>query len=488
MIKESVYLGALVHDIGKLIERSKKYNLEEKVSDIRYAHAKYSHFFLNVLSNNIEWLKQYAQDIIDIAGYHHQPRNIQEKIVQLADWLASSEREKDEKNITLYNKVPLRSIFPEIFGNDRTPKFYELKPFNFNNIFPVEKEDLEISAEQYKQLLEIVEREFKRVQDKEDILFLLETYFSFIPAQTTKHNPDISLFDHLKLTAAIALCLYYQEERDLLTDDKIQTYLKHLFEMLTIEKKEGKIKSLEYGKKHLNDEHFVLIHGDLSGIQNYIFDIPSKGAGKSLKGRSVYLIILMEAISNYIVENLGLEKANIIYNGGGNFYILAPSCMENKICELRKNVNEILFEVHKNKLTCNIGFTKIKLFEFKDFKNAWKRAANETAKLKMKKFSNIWEEKYDEFFEPKLIIENNKFCSICHSTDNIKEDAETGQKLCSLCYSFEKLTDLVKNAKYIIISKNYTKEHRSAFRLRLFRGQNIRRFCAAVHSGGATFD
>lgn len=70
------------------------------------------------------------------------------------------------------------------------------------------------------------------------------------------------------------------------------------------------------------DEHFMLIKGDVSGIQDFIFHIPSKGAAKSLKGHSVYIALLSDVITRYMVREMGLEDANILYNGGGNFYIL----------------------------------------------------------------------------------------------------------------------------------------------------------------------
>ena len=64
---------------------------------------------------------------------------------------------------------------------------------------------------------------------------------------------------------------------------------------------------------------FKLISGDISGIQNFIYTIPSKGALKSLRGRSFYLEILMEQIVDELLDALQLTRANLIYNGGGHF-------------------------------------------------------------------------------------------------------------------------------------------------------------------------
>ena len=41
--------------------------------------------------------------------------------------------------------------------------------------------------------------------------------------------------------------------------------------------------------------------------------------------------MLCEDIVHEIIKRLGLPKANILYSGGGNFYILAPNIEEAKI-------------------------------------------------------------------------------------------------------------------------------------------------------------
>ena len=437
LTKERIYLAALLHDIGKLIERSKVYEnkkVNEQFQKIKYSHARYTAFFLKSYLSKDDWINVDKDKLLKISSYHHNPESEEGRVIQFADWLASSERERDEENTSQYNTVQLRSIFGTL-NNEKIDKYYKLRELAFNNLLPVEKDEIQ-TREFYHDLSNKMIEEFRQVKSKDDLLFFLEKYFSFIPAQTTKSDPDISLFDHSKLTAAIAVCLFHQIQKEKLDDKKIKDYLKRITE-----------------KEQINDEQFIFINADLSGIQNYIFNIPSKGAAKSLKGRSIYLVLLMEAISEFIIRELDLERANIIYNGGGNFYILAPEVLEEKIKILRKEINRILFDVHKGQLFCNIGYTKIKLFEFGYFNNVWKRVSNETSKTKQKKLSDIWEDKYNEIFEPKEMIEQNNYCSVCHSTENVEQYDEN--RLCSLCHSFEDLTKNVSKANYEIFSETH---------------------------------
>lgn len=438
MKSEKLYLAALFHDIGKLIERSKRFEnkkVNQSNEDIKYSHARYTSFFLKEYLNSADWIKDDKEKLWELASFHHNPKSFEGRVIQFADWLASSERVEDEQNTTRYNHVQLRSIFGTLFEN-KTVEYYKLDNLSFDNLIPINPNP-ESTKHNYLSLSNDMIENFKRLRDKEDLLFYLEKYLSFVPAQTTGNDPDISLFDHCKLTAAIAVCLANEIENGQLNDDRLKKYLK------------------VYNTEKLQDEHFILINADLSGIQNYIFNIPSKGAAKSLKGRSIYLILLMESICNYIIDKLQLEKANIIYNGGGNFYILAPKNAESKISELRRDINKILFNHHKGKLICNIGFTTIKLYEFKDFKNVWRNASEATSKQKQKKISDFWDEDYENIFEPKNLILDGKYCSVCHSTKNVKEKkVEDGlQKICSLCESFESLTDSVFNAKTMDFEK-----------------------------------
>ncbi|MCF8222295.1 MAG: hypothetical protein K9J25_04050 [Bacteroidales bacterium] len=64
-----------------------------------------------------------------------------------------------------------------------------------------------------------------------------------------------------------------------------------------------------------------LVKGDLSGIQDFIFSIPSKGAARKLKARSQF--ITNKTLS--LAKRLKIMYPNHIelYIGGGNFYIFA---------------------------------------------------------------------------------------------------------------------------------------------------------------------
>lgn len=132
------------------------------------------------------------------------------------------------------------------------------------------------------------------------LLALLQQYGWCLPG----HSQDVTLFDHARLTSAIAVCLYhYHHHQTGLTVEAIQD--------------------------SAGAERFCLLVGDLSGIQEYIFDITTIGAGggvaRRLRARSFYLSILADVLSHQIAFRFKVPLGNVIMASGGKFYVLMPN-------------------------------------------------------------------------------------------------------------------------------------------------------------------
>jgi CRISPR-associated protein Csm1 len=93
---------------------------------------------------------------------------------------------------------------------------------------------------------------------------------------------------------------------------------------------------------------FLLVKGAISGIQKYIYhNIKAEQIGdaektaKRLRGRSFLVSFINQVIAEYLVEQLGLEQANVLFVGGGHFTLLLPEeqAVQDDLKELLKNVN-----------------------------------------------------------------------------------------------------------------------------------------------------
>jgi CRISPR-associated protein Csm1 len=76
---------------------------------------------------------------------------------------------------------------------------------------------------------------------------------------------------------------------------------------------------------------FILLKGDLSGIQKYIYgNIQPKRAGgmvniaKKLRGRSVLVSLLSDFLANVVLRELDLPVWHLMFAGGGHFNLLLP--------------------------------------------------------------------------------------------------------------------------------------------------------------------
>ncbi len=82
---------------------------------------------------------------------------------------------------------------------------------------------------------------------------------------------------------------------------------------------------------------YILIKGDVSGIQEFIFNVKSDKAAKQLKGRSFFIKLLIEVVMLHLFDKSGIQDSNIdkhkISVSGGNFVIKLPEENENIVAK-----------------------------------------------------------------------------------------------------------------------------------------------------------
>lgn len=231
------------------------------------------------------------------------------------------------------------------------------------------------------------------------------------------------------MTAALAVCLSEFPE------EKIKNLLeavKHDFA--------GKVSIDE--KNWLNEPIALLVGGDISGIQKFIYTLSSKGAARTLRGRSLYLQLLTEAILRYTLVELGLPYTNVIYSGGGHFYILAPISSSSKLIEIRKQISRKLLKHHGVSLYLAVGSTEVPGAGFKigHFPEYWDRMHAALGQAKQKRYSELGNELYPLVFQPRPHGGNQEnTCSVCgEETEHIapSSDENESEAICQMCASF----------------------------------------------------
>ncbi|MBC7362152.1 MAG: type III-A CRISPR-associated protein Cas10/Csm1 [Candidatus Aminicenantes bacterium] len=492
-------LASLLHDIGKFYQRTgakfdwrkegDNYDYENFTRKIRDGQStKYSHVHGAYTAKFFrEYLSQYDEAGV-IAACHHVPENaINErqkflaKLLTLADRMSSGERverEEDEESGKPAEE-PLTSIFSQIklegkegkgkkdFKENRASEIKEfytrLSPLDrtLNGFFPVDSRKEAFhnlsGQEAYKKLWNEFIKELNLLNKDEilsSIYYLLLKYTLAIPSAVYREKPDISLFHHLKSTAAIAACLYLlSEERGLREfESKIDNILRDINNLKTDEVSQALKKS-----SHLADKDFLLVGGDISGIQDFIYQITSENALKGLRGRSAYLQMISEILARKILLEFDLPEANLIYCGGGNFYLLVPKLRdsEDRLSRVQMEMDQILLRAHKGKVAAILSWIPVSYENFfLDFASLWQDLGCSLSLSKRRKFASLLASENPEQFREFVLGPfdqggERKGCSICG------EEIEPAQETCSFCDSLISFSnDLVKAVAILIKSED----------------------------------
>lgn len=500
---EALKIGALLHDIGKWYKIVKN---DEEDSHIEYGckfvedcYNKNKILPVNLDNDDITAIKK-------LVSNHHSDDAINKdnyllEILKISDALSNGELIPYKKGDTDYFKE-LPSIFENIDISDKEKnnekkykdynecKKYKISPLKINNetIFPVDDKYIK----DYPNNIDISDESFER--NFENLLLFIQKYTWCVPSTFSreygnkKYVPDVSLYDHLKTTCAIACCLYKNKNID---EEYIENLLNNLEnesskikeirdkynekidntkdddkKKIIVQEKIKEIKELlKNDIKYSNKNIFSLIHGDISGVQDFIFNITSKGANKSLKGRSFYLDFLTELCAKYVVQKLELSLANILFYGGGHFYILSYKVNEEKTEEFKeksnnsksfniedfeKEINDILFKKFGADLYVAIGKVDLRPIDFLmdcmdentkiGIPYKWKECAEATSKRKMRKFGY----KGMDLFEAEGSGDENKRCQVCKNESDKLYTLDDNTKICKNCASFMGITKFLK--------------------------------------------
>ncbi|MEL7120916.1 MAG: hypothetical protein AAFO07_15800 [Bacteroidota bacterium] len=223
--------------------------------------------------------------------------------------------------------VCLQSIFANIDAKemqctDPEKTFFDQQSIGFNaTFFPTATPKANDLSTNWKSDLGKISLSSVTDSEKGDrLLSLLFKYGSFLPSH---YEADVSLYDHARIKAALAVCL-------------------------------------------ANGEDFLLVHGGVSGIQKYLYDVIRRRAAKLLKGRSFYLKLLLDSVILRLITDLGIFRANVLYSSGGNFALLVPASLEDQLKELEDQIAINLFNEHQMSLSFEMAWSPLSQQQIKD--------------------------------------------------------------------------------------------------------------------------
>ncbi len=502
--RDVLYLAALLHDIGKFYQRADDSfnNKQSQLSDYSkqlandicplsdngkfgYQHVVWTNEFFERVGLKLKQIPNYIGNVCEtsnenclanLACNHHKPQTEVQAIITMADWWSAGidrrdaiEKEEAEDKVskinwgkTRYKHIPLYSIFNTI--KDGNAKYaFPLEQLDITGReFPMEISSVDdgLSQEKYKILWDKFIRDFDKLPTDsmhgftESLVYLLKKFTWCIPSNTMD-MANVSLFDHLKTTAAFADCLYvYYLENEV--DFKWSNSNKKLT---------------------LNEEKYpvILLGCDISGIQKFIYNIASRKAATSLKGRSFYLQLMIDSIIQRFIlhDDIKATVGHVVYSSGGKFYMLLPNTakVQKAINEITAEIEKDIWSEHKGQLIVNIesvafayrnnsneiDFVGAKPGE-KDLGKLWKKLADKLVEKKNKKFSNVIINNFNDFFEPN---ENGGDVKVCAVTGeelkkgDYQEIKDTDTIISNVVNEQIKLGETLKDVDYLITYKGH---------------------------------
>ena len=432
-----VAYGALLHDIGKFYQRTyEKSDLSKRELETTRYHKNgnyYSHLHSGYTSRFLNKYLEMNNEFEKLTSEHHHIDESEHflNIIKKADQIASAIDRQDElKDNEAENKkgsfitARLYSVLSEVhFGKEKNDNsIFSLSTRDQMNIPDANfvRKSLKESVDEYKTLFdEFADEIEKNIYLKKRVNFiaynymynLLNKYLVTVPASTYGGvKSAVSLFDHLKISSAIASCLY----------DKT-CYEQEMFYMLEI---------------------------DVSGIQSFIYQVvegsgTKPGLSKALRGRSILVGLITNAISYAFLNEFGLTVSNILFNTGGGSMILLPynQSIEKRVMDLSKKIRKSLFDFFQTDITFVNAMLPVNKKELETFQTD---KAIELKSLlgrnKMRKYQDIIDDA-DFFFDK---IDFNSKCNTCGRISKSEQ--------CFICKMVEKISQIyTKNESFGIV-------------------------------------
>jgi CRISPR-associated protein Csm1 len=144
------------------------------------------------------------------------------------------------------------------------------------------------------------------------------------------------------------------------------------------------------------DGTYLYFKGAISGIQKYIYNNikaeqtgDAERVGKRLRGRSFLVALLGDLLADYLVDQLQLASANVLFVGGGHFNLLLPNtaALKKKLDEIIWQVNDKLLDQFDLQLSIYGGSTTVEAKDFDQFGPKFIAVHDELERAKQQRFS-----------------------------------------------------------------------------------------------------
>lgn len=334
-----------------------------------------------------------------------------------------------------------KNVFAQIYGQECKDYFYPLSPISIekNSVFgnvpsSIGKQE---RSDYLKGVATIIKSKLQNAKQGciDSVLSTLQQHTWCLPFHISSKTTALPIYDVLKTRTALVRCL---------------------------------------AEENVSNEYpYLLVSAELSGIQEFIYDIHSQKAAKSLKGRSFYLQMLIDAVLEIVLKETNCTKTQLVYASGGKFYAILPNTESNKkiLSEIHQSIEESLLKKYETKLYIAMSYLEFN-FDGNNYQSpeknqkgnnvsgiggVWEAITHKISRCKNTRFINHLSDKFLRFFESGEEGNDNNKKKICSVTGRFIEDypvryLDEENKEAPIC---KEVADQVDLGKYLRHARYY---------------------------------
>ncbi|PMB85057.1 type III-A CRISPR-associated protein Cas10/Csm1 [Dolosicoccus paucivorans] len=421
--RNDLVMSALLYNIGKVVQYAK----DSSGDSFELGYELLSS--LNAPQDILEPLKYHDKN--EIEKQQLSPNHLA-YVIDYANRLANETVKKPSNGKVKAQKTDWTNqadIFND-FGKRTGHRFYQPLTFDDRHYFHFASESQRpYQPESYQRILDQLKEELALMEFcfsyEAKVLNMLERLLSFVPSDMDSLAAhDISLYDHSKITTAIATCVF-----DYLMDQ--EKNFNHLLNSLAFN----------------NEPAFLLLTYDVSGIQDFIYTIRDNKAAKMLRSRSFYLEMIAENVNYQLLNCLKLSRANLLYSGGGGAYLLIPNTARSRevVAQVQKEINAFLRHTYGSGLFIAFSHQAFSAYDMlEDMGSVYQKVGHKISEQKLNRYSAT------ELLELNTLgKKTGRECNVCHRIYN-----HPTSERCAICEGLVNFSNDLQNQGFFEVSSN----------------------------------
>lgn len=429
-------LGGLTHDLGKLglyageqSAQSSQYQCQSPGQHLSFGQCptcpgRYGTAHVALGARLLQDTLPAFADLHALVARHHAPADadLVLQAVRLGGQLSAAEADKEIGRPTATaNQAP--PLLQNPLSASHAPTLLPPAPLSANVGLGNPRPDAATARHAYHELQESLRLALVRASDYagDDYTALVDHVLGAVyrgaltaPAADDPALADVSLASHLHLAGAFAAALAFD------------------------------------GVQELNAEQPVvgLVAGDLSGIQEFLHTVPSKGAARSLRARSMFLQLVALVAARYVARSCGMPNAAVVSHTGGNFLLVVPRSQLPRVTTARTDLERVFFAAFGPRLNVALASVEASPAELGDFLAVRSRLGEELSSQKNRRYASSAETL--GVFEPRRLPSAGEACRACGRDAERWLDQEEG-RLCASCDSLEDLGQQLPRQRYLTL-------------------------------------